>query len=71
MSANFDEVTMVQRLSGEISALVAQLQGMITSNRVDLKEFKAKQKLLTEKTKMIGMVVGAVVARIAEANNKD
>jgi len=71
MSANFDEVTMIQRLSGEIAGLVSQLQAMTTSNRVDLKEFKTKQKALTEKTKMIGMVVGAVVARIAEANNKD
>lgn len=71
MSANFDEVTMIQRLSGEIAGLVSQLQAMTTSNRVDLKEFKMKQKALTEKTKMIGMVVGAVVARIAEANNRD
>ena len=71
MSANFDEVTMIQRLSGEIAGLVSQLQAMTTSNRVDLKSFKSKQKELTAKTKMIGLVIEAVVTRIAAANNKD
>ena len=69
MSANFDEVTMIQRLSGEIAGLVSQLQAMTTSNRVDLKSFKSKQKELTAKTKMIGLVIEAVVTRIAAANN--
>ena len=71
MSANFDEVTMIQRLSGEIAGLVSQLQAMTTSNRVDLKSFKSKQKELTAKTKMIGLVIEAVVTRIAATNNKD
>lgn len=71
MSANFDEVTMIQRLSGEIAGLVSQLQAMTTSNRVDLKSFKSKQKELTAKTKMIGLVIEAVVTRIAVTNNRD
>lgn len=71
MSANYDEVTMIQRLAGEISGLVSVLQAMTTSNRADPKEFKVKQKALMDKTKMLGMVVGGVVSRIAEKNNRD
>lgn len=68
MSANYDEVTMIHRLAGEISGLVSVLQAMTTSNRADPKEFKVKQKSLMDKTKMLGMVVGGVVTRI---NNRD
>ena len=71
MSANYDEVTMMSRLAGEISGLVSQLQTMTSSTRADVKEFKAKQKSLNEKTKMFGMVVGGVVSRIAEKTNRD
>lgn len=71
MSATYDEVTMMSRLAGEISGLVSQLQAMTSSTRADVKEFKAKQKSLNEKTKMFGMVVGGVVSRIAEKTNRD
>lgn len=71
MSASYDEVTMMSRLAGEISGLVSQLQTMTSSTRADVKEFKAKQKLLNEKTKMFGMLVGGVVSRIAEKTNRD
>ena len=71
MSANYDEVTMMSRLAVEISGLVSQLQTMTSSTRADVKEFKAKQKALNEKTKMFGMVVGGVVSRIAEKTNRD
>ena len=66
MSATYDEINMLTRLSSEISALVSQMQRTTGQARLDIKDYKKLDKEFKEKCKLFSILEMVIAVRISD-----